>query len=176
MNKIQRILKILHLTLYAESNRHYKGYVSLNSRAYKCRVSGCINKAYAKGLCNAHYIRKRKDKPFDLPIRCRIQSYRICPCGKTIGRTGAWYLCHACYKRRRRDVIKRALVEFLGGICKKCKEKFPHYVFDFHHIKGKDFGIGNMLELASLYKLAKEVSKCVLLCANCHREETYGRL
>lgn len=55
--------------------------------------------------------------------------------------------------------------------CCKCGEKRP-YVLDFHHTnpEEKDNTIAHMLKSASLENLQKEIKKCVLLCANCHRE------
>lgn len=57
--------------------------------------------------------------------------------------------------------------------CKKCGDK-RWYVLDFHHVRGKNYNIG---ELASrgctLKKLKEELKKCDILCANCHREEHY---
>lgn len=42
---------------------------------------------------------------------------------------------------------------------------------DFHHIHDKVSGIGAILcEQRSIPKLAEEIKKCVVLCANCHRK------
>lgn len=63
-----------------------------------------------------------------------------------------------------------------GGKCKKCGENRLH-LLDFHHVDPKEkvnlisniirmYGYGNKsTELAK-----KEADKCVLLCANCHRD------
>lgn len=44
---------------------------------------------------------------------------------------------------------------------------------DFHHRDAaeKDFGISYKGHTKALERLKKEVDKCILLCANCHREE-----
>lgn len=48
------------------------------------------------------------------------------------------------------------------------------YVLDFHHIKGKDFTISEKVrEGCSLDTIKKEIEKCILVCANCHREIHY---
>jgi hypothetical protein len=52
-------------------------------------------------------------------------------------------------------------------------------VIDFHHQGGKkkEFGIAvARAEGYSLERIKKEVEKCVLLCANCHRIAHYEEL
>jgi predicted HNH restriction endonuclease len=43
---------------------------------------------------------------------------------------------------------------------------------DFHHVDStkKEFGIGNSGYTRSWEKVKKELDKCILVCANCHRE------
>lgn len=58
-----------------------------------------------------------------------------------------------------------------GGKCelygyKKCKQ-----ALEFHHLENdKDFGISSKGYTRSWKKVKKEINKCVLVCANCHRE------
>jgi hypothetical protein len=174
--KVATVLTVLQKVLYAESNKNYQGYSCKNSRTYNCRVAGCINKAYAKKLCNAHYLRERQGRSFLLPLRClKLRGYSyLCLCGQPRGRTGGWYLCRDCYKRRRRKILKQAVVKLLGGRCSKCHRAYPYYVFDFHHVRGKSAGVGLLFDGGSLLSLATEIVKCILLCSNCHREVTYG--
>ena len=58
--------------------------------------------------------------------------------------------------------------------CKKCGEKRP-YVLDFHHInpQNKTGVIAHMIKSSSAENLLEELQKCVVLCANCHREFHY---
>jgi hypothetical protein len=61
--------------------------------------------------------------------------------------------------------------------CNKCGEK-RWYVLDFHHTDEtkKSFTVSNMLIRGlSRKKILEEIAKCVVLCANCHREEHYLR-
>lgn len=55
--------------------------------------------------------------------------------------------------------------------CTRCKEKFPPYVMEWHHIDPttKSFGIGQGSFRNSMKKILEEISKCELYCANCHR-------
>lgn len=54
--------------------------------------------------------------------------------------------------------------------CQKCGEQRP-YLLDFHHVNPaeKEYTIHEMRGY-SLERLQKELDKCVVLCANCHRE------
>lgn len=58
--------------------------------------------------------------------------------------------------------------------CQKCGDK-RLYVLDFHHIdtSQKVNTINHMIKSASTDQLKKEIEKCGLLCANCHREFHY---
>lgn len=58
--------------------------------------------------------------------------------------------------------------------CQKCGEKRP-YVLDFHHINPEDKikDIAHMIKSSSEQSLLAEIEKCVILCANCHREWHY---
>jgi hypothetical protein len=55
--------------------------------------------------------------------------------------------------------------------CKECGEK-ETCVLDLHHIDSstKDYSIGSMSVNISWTRLEKEISKCIVLCANCHRK------
>lgn len=59
--------------------------------------------------------------------------------------------------------------------CKVCGEK-RHWVLDLHHIDSdtKEKGISDMLRKnCSWEKILQELSKCEVLCANCHRDYHY---
>ena len=59
--------------------------------------------------------------------------------------------------------------------CMDCGIQYPHYVMEFDHAaKNKCFNIGNGRNCYSLIKLQEEIEKCEVVCANCHRERTYG--
>ena len=58
--------------------------------------------------------------------------------------------------------------------CQKCGEN-RKYLLEFHHIdpKTKVNTIAHMIKSSSQDSLLKEIKKCVILCANCHREFHY---
>jgi len=83
------------------------------------------------------------------------------------------YLIQAVAKRRRK--LKLMTIELKGGKCQICGyNKFPGGL-DLHHANGKkEFGIGEKGYTRSWVKLRAELDKCILLCANCHREVEAG--
>jgi len=75
--------------------------------------------------------------------------------------------------RARAMKKKKRLVKYLGGKCTFCGYDKCLAAFDFHHINAeeKSFGVGQGIsECKKFEALLKEAKKCVLLCANCHRE------
>jgi len=86
------------------------------------------------------------------------------------------YLIKAVAKRRK--VIKEKAIEYLGGKCSFCGYARSYAALDFHHIdeKSKSFGLSQRGLTRSWERTKKELDKCVLVCANCHRELHVGLL
>lgn len=61
--------------------------------------------------------------------------------------------------------------------CADCKKHYPHYVLDLDHVYGiKVDGLARFTSTArSAISMLKEISKCEVVCANCHRERTHQR-
>jgi len=70
------------------------------------------------------------------------------------------------YRRAQKD----AAIAHLGGVCKCCGLSFHPAAMDFHHRdpKEKDIDPGLLMQRTQEV-LFKELEKCDLLCANCHR-------
>lgn len=82
--------------------------------------------------------------------------------------------CIPCEKKRSKQKsydIKKLLVEYKGGSCSICGYDKCLSALDFHHLdpSKKDFHISSK-KAYSLKKLKPELDKCILVCANCHRE------
>jgi hypothetical protein len=68
---------------------------------------------------------------------------------------------------------KKQLIEIAGGECCDCGYKKNISALEFHHLNPdkKSFGIDlRKCSCSKWDRLVEEVKKCVLICANCHRE------
>ncbi len=82
----------------------------------------------------------------------------------------AEYIKKAVAKRRR--TMRQRAVEYKGGRCSQCGYNKCSDALEFHHHDGrKDFGISQDGLTRSWERIEKELKKCILICANCHREE-----
>jgi len=147
--------------------------VPVNQRAYGCSQEGCVRPAYAKRLCNAHYMRLINGTDLTRPLRTRRPPGFCWKCadGKTrTAKNGGWGLCCKHYKLARRVIMKKAAIEVFGGHCSRCALTFPTSAFDFHH-RGDDKmdSVAELLANGSTAVVAAELIKCDLICANCHR-------
>jgi 5-methylcytosine-specific restriction endonuclease McrA len=82
----------------------------------------------------------------------------------------AEYIKKAVSKRRNR--LKDMAIEYKGGKCKLCGYKRFNGALEFHHLGSseKDFGVSKDGLTRSWERVKKEINKCILVCANCHRE------
>lgn len=74
------------------------------------------------------------------------------------------------YAAERRRQNKKKWVERFDGACAHCKQTYPDCVFEFHHVNHneKEYNPSHLFHLSSK-TIEKELSKCIMLCANCHR-------
>jgi len=99
---------------------------------------------------------------------------------------GLEYKCKKCTKKRdslrhqkRLTEKKKWILDFkTNNPCKDCKNQYHPWAMEFDHInKDKTCCISEMMhKRSSLKRLKKEVDKCELVCANCHRIRTYNRI
>lgn len=63
-------------------------------------------------------------------------------------------------------------VTYKGGKCERCGYDRCIDALEFHHIDPvqKDFTISAKGYTRSWNKVKAELDKCIMLCANCHRE------
>lgn len=107
--------------------------------------------------------------PFKDPERRRAwsRSYRL--------RNLAKFIAQA---RKRAASIKAEIQRYKSKTpCKDCRKKYPYYVMDFDHVRGKKaHAISSMLRSnRALPSIWAEIKKCDLVCANCHRIRTHAQ-
>lgn len=84
--------------------------------------------------------------------------------------------CHSTYVTKQYYKRKDLVNEFKKQqTCQKCGEN-RFYLLDFHHIDPniKEDTVARMTSNRNnIEDIEKEIEKCVILCANCHREFHY---
>lgn len=83
--------------------------------------------------------------------------------------------CKKCFNSRKTQIqqqTKLDAVAYLGGKCANCGYDRCIAALDFHHIdpNEKDRSYRKLMQIKFTPELQKELDKCVLLCATCHRE------
>lgn len=80
--------------------------------------------------------------------------------------------CETEAVQRRRDKVKLMSIAYKGGKCQCCGYNKYVGALEFHHINSeeKDFGISAKGYTRSWERVKEELDKCILVCANCHRE------
>ena len=80
------------------------------------------------------------------------------------------YLIRAVHARRRK--VRQMALDYKGGKCERCGYNRCMDALEFHHkdLSKKDFSISKKGYTRSWRKVQIELDKCMLLCANCHRE------
>lgn len=75
-------------------------------------------------------------------------------------------------QKRKNNKMRKDFVDDIkkGNKCCKCGEN-RYYLLDFHHIDPniKLFNLGEATK-HNISKIKEEISKCILLCRNCHSE------
>ena len=78
-----------------------------------------------------------------------------------------------CIQRWRN--LKSEAVAYKGGKCEDCGYDKCEAALEFHHLDPSiKEASWNKIRLWGKERLFKELDKCVILCANCHRERHYN--
>lgn len=79
------------------------------------------------------------------------------------------------YKTKQQYKKRLAEIKQASG-CVDCGIN-NHIVLDFDHLRDKKYNVSRMIHDGFSWKaIMKEVEKCEVVCANCHRMRTYHRL
>jgi DNA-binding CsgD family transcriptional regulator len=73
--------------------------------------------------------------------------------------------------KTHRQKIKEKAIKYKGEKCEKCGYNKCIRALEFHHLEPseKDFTVSSY-KVLSWEKIKIELDKCILVCANCHRE------
>lgn len=84
------------------------------------------------------------------------------------------YLKHNKKRRRRNQDFINAIKT--SNPCVDCGIKYSSHIMDFDHIDNKFKNVSAMVNNGySIKTILEEISKCELVCSNCHRERTHKR-
>lgn len=89
--------------------------------------------------------------------------------------------CKSCDFLRQyqsKEENKAEYVKYKGGKCEKCGYNKCNSALDFHHLNPKQKKFSLSKERKSIWSkgIKEELDKCILLCANCHRELHYEKI
>lgn len=90
------------------------------------------------------------------------------------------------YHRNKKEIIRKNglrriktrqfIWELKRKPCKDCGNSFHPCAMDFDHIQGTKLKNIASMRSFSNKKILEEISKCELVCSNCHRLRTFNRL
>lgn len=87
------------------------------------------------------------------------------------GRNTRCSVCNNERMKHKHTVLKNRAIKYGGGMCRICGYNKCWDALEFHHVNQdeKDFYPLRGYK-KSWSKLKAELDKCILVCANCHRE------
>ena len=133
---------------------------------YLCKMKKCGKCGETKARSEFHKHPTKKDGLQSMCKECRkeyIRAHYQKNRGKYVGG-------NKDRRQRNREFVRD---QKESGECLRCGEK-RWYVLDYHHVDGKEESIQVIAHRGhSIKKIKEEIEKCVLLCANCHREVHY---
>lgn len=81
------------------------------------------------------------------------------------------------YVKKNRTKRKEEMLYVMGGSCQICGYDKCNSALEFHHINMEDKEMAfNMAKNYSWETISEELKKCILVCANCHREIHAGMI
>ena len=82
-------------------------------------------------------------------------------------------------RRKGREKFKKELARIKEDSgCVDCKKNFPHYVLEFDHVPERGEKVDGIYKIgvnSGFTEAMKEIKKCDIVCANCHKTRTYKR-
>ena len=123
------------------------------------------------GLHNTRTLHKKKTN-FKMCSICKIEKHNSNFYKRRKNECSSYCKnCSAKVSKKARKEKREKMFEYAGSKCKVCNYDRCIDALEFHHLdpKEKEFGIAQMGN-RSISVILKEIDKCILVCANCHRE------
>lgn len=185
-----KVCKLAH----CDEKHHCKGYCHLHYKRsrtgidlYKpkqikdpgrgCSVEGCEKTHKSQGMCSLHRSRVVQGVPLQQKVQEK-DGAQGCLFGKCGNKHHSHGYCRVHWERVNKARRKRKMVSDFGDKCHDCRNSFPDYVFDFDNISEKPghIRISTLLDKnANILLIEKELERCEMVCANCHRIRTNCR-
>lgn len=90
-----------------------------------------------------------------------------------------WYANNKEIRKRQVTRWRQQQLDLMRSLkkrpCMDCNIEYPPYVMQFDHLYDKKFSIASKARDTGIENLMKEISKCEVVCANCHAERTHRR-
>ena len=128
-----------------------------------------------KEFKNESCFNKQTSRPDGLQTVCKV-------CNAVRGKQ--WYEENRTARRaalaRQKEERKKEVREYLNELksvpCVDCRQRFNPWQMDFDHLSNKKFDVAfGYANGYAFSRIKEEVSKCEVVCANCHRQRTYER-
>src|SRR5882724_6682878 len=126
-----------------------------------CKADGCGREVHAKSLCRPHHRQLLRGTFTGEKIRAE--------------RAGRPVQAKTISDLDRKRAAKDALIEVMGGRCLVCRIAYHRDIYDLHHVFEKRGVVSDLIHRRKWWEVSVEASKCILLCANCHRQEHVDR-
>lgn len=135
-------------TKWYQENKHLPGVREEYNARQRAWYYANLERARENGRRNAEKYRNR--------------NHEKCSAATEVSRIKRW--------KRNRAFID-SYKTFFG--CRRCHGQFDPVALDLHHVneEEKEFTVSAWMHRASILALVKELEKCEVLCANCHRIE-----
>ena len=106
-----------------------------------------------------------------IPYEERVEYYR------------QWHLKHKVRRlaekrereKRYKEEFDALMSELKSRPCTDCNRRFPPCAMDFDHVRGKKSRVVSAMRKEPIGTVKREVAKCELVCACCHRIRTHAR-
>lgn len=135
-----------------DSFSHIRGYREAKCRCADCRAAAAeYSRNYKKSEAGRKYTREYRSRQY---VKDKEREGRLRRDAERKGRLAAYKLSRGC---------------------SVCGYKDNPVALDFHHSDGdKEFNLSGCGLGKSWEKIEEELTKCTILCANCHRVEHHG--